>query len=181
MRLPRITSMALWHQRSGLSAGTEIGICRRAGLCNAPSHQDPTEKKPCPRHERPPPSCAAPAGSRPTICAASATARASCRWATRRRTGRGRPVIAILNTWSDINPCHAHFKQRVEDVKRGVLQAGGFPLELPALSLAETYRQADHHALPQHAGDGGGGAAALPSGRRRGADGRLRQDHAGAC
>jgi dihydroxy-acid dehydratase len=51
----------------------------------------------------------------------------------------GRPVIAIINTWSDIQPCHAHFKQRVEDVKRGILQAGGFPLELPALSLAEIY------------------------------------------
>jgi dihydroxy-acid dehydratase len=51
----------------------------------------------------------------------------------------GRPVIGILNTWSDINPCHAHFKQRVEDVKRGVLQAGGFPLELPANSVAETF------------------------------------------
>ncbi|MDQ0470548.1 L-arabinonate dehydratase [Labrys wisconsinensis] len=51
----------------------------------------------------------------------------------------GRPIIAILNTWSDINPCHAHFKQRVEDVKRGVLQAGGFPIELPAISLAEQY------------------------------------------
>jgi dihydroxy-acid dehydratase len=50
-----------------------------------------------------------------------------------------RPVIAILNTWSDINPCHAHFKHRVEDVKRGILQAGGFPLELPAVSLAEIY------------------------------------------
>ncbi|MCE9660564.1 MAG: dihydroxy-acid dehydratase [Burkholderiales bacterium] len=51
----------------------------------------------------------------------------------------GRPVIGILNTWSDINPCHAHFRQRVEDVKRGVLQAGGFPLELPAHSVAETF------------------------------------------
>jgi len=51
----------------------------------------------------------------------------------------GKPVIAILNTWSDANPCHAHFKQRVEDVKRGVFQAGGFPLELPALSLSESY------------------------------------------
>jgi dihydroxy-acid dehydratase len=51
----------------------------------------------------------------------------------------GKPVIAILNTWSDINPCHAHFKQRVEEVKRGVLQAGGFPLELPAMSLSEPY------------------------------------------
>ena len=51
----------------------------------------------------------------------------------------GKPIIAILNTWSDINPCHAHFKHRVEDVKRGVLQAGGFPLELPALSLSENF------------------------------------------
>nr|WP_278116136.1 L-arabinonate dehydratase [Mesorhizobium sp. WSM4875]WIE94651.1 L-arabinonate dehydratase [Mesorhizobium sp. WSM4875] len=51
----------------------------------------------------------------------------------------GKPVIAILNTWSDINPCHAHFKARVEDVKRGVLQAGGFPIELPALSLSENF------------------------------------------
>ena len=50
-----------------------------------------------------------------------------------------RPMIAIINTWSDINPCHAHFKERVEDVKRGVLQAGGFPIELPALSLSENF------------------------------------------
>ena len=39
----------------------------------------------------------------------------------------GKPVIAIVNTWSDVNQCHSHFKQRVDDVKRGVLQAGGFP------------------------------------------------------
>jgi len=51
----------------------------------------------------------------------------------------GKPVIGIINTWSDINPCHAHFKQRVEDVRRGILQAGGLPIELPALSLAEQY------------------------------------------
>jgi dihydroxy-acid dehydratase len=50
----------------------------------------------------------------------------------------GKPVIAIVNTWSDANQCHAHFKARVEDVKRGVLQAGGFPLELPAISLSES-------------------------------------------
>ena len=49
----------------------------------------------------------------------------------------GKPIIAIINTWSDLNQCHAHFKQRVEDVKRGVLQAGGFPMELPAISLSE--------------------------------------------
>ncbi|UOD51141.1 L-arabinonate dehydratase [Orrella daihaiensis] len=52
---------------------------------------------------------------------------------------KGKPVIGIINTWSDINPCHTHFKQRVDDVKRGVLQAGGFPIELPALSLAEQF------------------------------------------
>ncbi len=52
---------------------------------------------------------------------------------------QGRPVIALLNTWSDISTCHSHFKQRVEEVKRGVLQAGGFPLELPAISLSESF------------------------------------------
>jgi dihydroxy-acid dehydratase len=51
----------------------------------------------------------------------------------------GKPLIGIVNTWSDINPCHGHFKQRVDDVKRGILQAGGFPIELPALSLAEAF------------------------------------------
>ena len=50
----------------------------------------------------------------------------------------GKPVIAIINTWSDFNQCHAHFKHRVDDVKRGILQAGGFPAELPAISLSES-------------------------------------------
>jgi len=49
----------------------------------------------------------------------------------------GKPVIAIINTWSDINPCHTHFKVRVEEVKRGIWQSGGFPVELPAMSLSE--------------------------------------------
>ncbi|OHV84912.1 L-arabinonate dehydratase [Rhizobium sp. LCM 4573] len=49
-----------------------------------------------------------------------------------------KPIIGILNTWSDLNACHAHFKERVEDVKRGVLQAGGFPVELPVQSLSES-------------------------------------------
>jgi len=53
----------------------------------------------------------------------------------------GKPVIAIINTWSDINTCHTHFKQRVEEVKRGVWQAGGFPLEMPAMSLAEVMQK----------------------------------------
>jgi dihydroxy-acid dehydratase len=53
----------------------------------------------------------------------------------------GKPVIAIVNTWSDINPCHTHFKERVEDVKRGVWQAGGFPLEMPAMTLSEPFQK----------------------------------------
>ncbi|HUN32240.1 MAG TPA: dihydroxy-acid dehydratase, partial [Trebonia sp.] len=51
----------------------------------------------------------------------------------------GKPVIAILNTWSDINPCHMHLRERAEQVKRGVWQAGGFPLEFPVATLSETF------------------------------------------
>src|SRR5580692_4749284 len=51
----------------------------------------------------------------------------------------GKPIIAIVNTWSDLQPCHSHFKQRVDDVKRGILMAGGFPVELPALSVSESF------------------------------------------
>jgi dihydroxy-acid dehydratase len=52
---------------------------------------------------------------------------------------QGKPVIAVVNTWSDLQPCHSHFKTRVEDVKRGILMAGGFPVELPALSVSESF------------------------------------------
>ncbi|MBV9499413.1 MAG: dihydroxy-acid dehydratase [Acidobacteriaceae bacterium] len=51
----------------------------------------------------------------------------------------GKPVIAIVNTWSEINPCHTHLRERAEAVKRGVWQAGGFPVEIPAFSITETY------------------------------------------
>src|SRR4029453_10313233 len=51
----------------------------------------------------------------------------------------GKPVIAILNTWSDANSCHTHFPTRAEEGKRGGWQAGGFPLEMPVLSGGETY------------------------------------------
>lgn len=57
----------------------------------------------------------------------------------RREDFTGRPVIAILNTWSEINPCHAHLRERAEAVKRGVWQAGGFPVEVPVFSITETY------------------------------------------
>lgn len=50
---------------------------------------------------------------------------------------RDKPIVAILNTFSDLNTCHSHFKQRVDEIKRGVLQAGGFPVELPVMSLGE--------------------------------------------
>ena len=52
---------------------------------------------------------------------------------------RGKPTIGILNTWSDMNNCHTHFRDRAEEVKRGVWQAGGFPLEIPVMSLSESF------------------------------------------
>src|SRR5438445_5156738 len=54
---------------------------------------------------------------------------------------QGKPVIAIINTWSDVNPCHSHLRERAEDVKRGGWQAGGFPLEMPAITLGETVQK----------------------------------------
>src|SRR5258706_1758176 len=53
----------------------------------------------------------------------------------------GKPVIAIINTCCDTNPCHAHFRTRAEEVKRGVWQAGGFPGEMPAIALAEPFQK----------------------------------------
>lgn len=53
----------------------------------------------------------------------------------------GRPVIGIVNTWSDLNPCHRHLRDRAEAVKRGVWQAGGLPLEIPAMSLNDAIQK----------------------------------------
>lgn len=53
----------------------------------------------------------------------------------------GKPVIAIVNTWGDINPCNHHLRERAEDVKKGVWQAGGFPVEMPAFTLGETFQK----------------------------------------
>ena len=55
----------------------------------------------------------------------------------RREEFLGRPVIAIINTWSDLSPCHAHLRERAASIRQGILLAGGFPVELPALSLGE--------------------------------------------
>lgn len=52
---------------------------------------------------------------------------------------RDRPIIGVLSTWSELNSCHAHFPERVQDVKRGVSQAGGFPVEMPVLSVDESF------------------------------------------
>src|SRR6202453_1760993 len=51
----------------------------------------------------------------------------------------GKPLIAILNTWSGINSCHMHLRERAEQVKRGVLEAGGFPVEVPGATLSESF------------------------------------------
>lgn len=50
----------------------------------------------------------------------------------------GRPVIGICNTWSELTPCNAHFRELAESVKHGVYEAGGFPVEFPVMSLGET-------------------------------------------
>ena len=50
----------------------------------------------------------------------------------------GRPVIGICNTWSELTPCNAHFRRIADHVKRGVYEAGGFPVEFPVMSLGET-------------------------------------------
>jgi dihydroxy-acid dehydratase len=50
---------------------------------------------------------------------------------------RNKPIIGILNTWSDLNTCHSHFRERANDVRRGILQAGGCPVEVPVMSLGE--------------------------------------------
>jgi len=57
----------------------------------------------------------------------------------RKQDFAGKPVIAIINTWSEINPCHFHLRERADFVKRGVWQAGGMPVEIPALTITETF------------------------------------------
>ncbi len=54
---------------------------------------------------------------------------------------QGRPVIAVVNTWSEINCCHTHFRDRAAEIKRGVWQAGGIPIEMPAMTLAEAFER----------------------------------------
>ena len=62
---------------------------------------------------------------------------------------RGRPVIGICNTWSDLTPCNGHLREFAEIVKRGVYEAGGFPLEFPVMSLGETIMKTDNDAVEE--------------------------------
>ena len=125
--------------------------------------------------------CVAPGGSARPACARSATGRGCGRWASTPPGTQGKPVIAIINTWSELNPCHMHLRERAEQVKRGVWQAGGFPVEFGVATLSETLLQADPDDVPQPAGYGDRGDAPLLPDRRRGAHGWLRQDHARRC
>ena len=90
----------------------------------------------------------------------------------------GRPVIGICNTWSELTPCNTHFRDIAEQVKNGVLEAGGFPLEFPVMSLGETLMRPTAMLYRNLASmDVEESIRANPAGRRRPAGG-LRQDHA---
>ena len=75
------------------------------------------------------------------ICVHSVTARGPFDGLVSGSDYAGKPVIAIINTWSNINSCHSHLRERANDVKRGVWQAGGFPVEMPALSPLDTFQK----------------------------------------
>ena len=93
----------------------------------------------------------------------------------------GRPLIGICNSWSELTHCNAHLRQLAEAVKRGVWQAGGFPLEFPVMSLGEYNMRPTTMPVPQPDEHGRGGVHHRQPARRRGAVGRLRQDDAGAA
>jgi L-arabonate dehydrase len=60
-----------------------------------------------------------------------------------------KPIIGICNTWSELTPCNAHFRELAESVKRGILEAGGFPVEFPVMSLGETLMKPTAMLIPQ--------------------------------
>ena len=90
----------------------------------------------------------------------------------------GRPVIGICNTWSELTPCNAHFREIAEFVKRGVWEAGGFPLEFPVMSLGETHAAPDRHAVSEPGQHGRGRVDSRQSHRRSCSADGLRQDDA---
>ena len=130
-----------------------------------------------------PPSAASRATPRTT---ATATSRSTCagrspnRWAIPRRCWTG-PVVGIVDTGSGFNNCHRTVPELIEAVKRGVLAAGGLPLDFPTVSLCEPSLFPTIDALPQSRGHGHRGDAPRAADGCRGADGRLRQDRAGAA
>ena len=91
-----------------------------------------------------------------------------------------RPIIGITNTYSGFNACHRTVPELIEAVKRGVMLAGGLPVEFPTISLHESFAYPDQHVSAQPDGDGHRGDDPRAAGRFGGADRRLRQDRAGA-
>jgi dihydroxyacid dehydratase/phosphogluconate dehydratase len=81
----------------------------------------------------------------------------------------GKPIIGILNTWSDLNSCHMHLRLTCDAVKRGILQAGGHPMEIPVMSAGETLTKPTAMFHRNLFGDGDGGNAACKPHRWRGA------------
>ena len=90
-------------------------------------------------------------------------------------------MIGIANTGSAYNPCHGNAPQLIEAVKRGVMLAGGLPMEFPTISIHESFAHADQHVPAQPDVDGHRGDDPRAADGRGGADRRLRQDRAGAA
>ena len=92
-----------------------------------------------------------------------------------------KPVVGIAYTPSGFNNCHRHFPELLDAVKRGVLAAGALPVEFPHHLARRSVPQPDQHEIPQPDVDGHRGDDPRPADGRGGADGRLRQDRAGAA
>jgi hypothetical protein len=93
----------------------------------------------------------------------------------------GKPIIGICNTWSELTPCNAHFRKLAEHVKRGIYEAGGFPVEFPVFSNGESNLRPTAMLTRNLASHGCGRIHPRQSHGRRRAAGWLRQDHAGAA
>ena len=93
----------------------------------------------------------------------------------------GRPIVGIAYTHSRFNPCHRHFPELLDAIKRGVAAAGGLALEFPTTSLHEFDARPQLHEVPQPHGHGHRGDDPRPADGLSRADGRLRQDRAGAA
>ena len=122
-------------------------------------------------------------GSRTTATGAS---RCSCARPSSRRAGYSddaldRPIVGIADTFSDFNPCHGNVPHLIEAVKRGVMLAGGLPMDFPTISHPRELLPPDQHVPAQPDGDGHRGDDPRPADGRGGADRRLRQDHSGAA